>query len=322
MSGERGGERGRGGVLAPHLALVAVQCMFATWPVVAKGWVLPVLPPSVLALLRVAGATAILLAIGRIRGMAPIEGRGDIARLALYAVLGVAANQLLFVEGLARTTAVNAQVIGTSIPVFTLMFGALLGLDRITPRKLLGIALAAGGAVYLVGPERVLASWGGPDGGATMALGNAMIVVNALGYALYLVLSKPLIQKYGTITVIVWVFGIGALLITPFGVASYVSNGVAAEPTWRVWAAVAYIILFPTVGSYVLNAWALGRSRPSVVAVYVYLQPLLTGALAAVLLAEPLDPRAIPAAAMIFTGVALTTIARRNPEVEDTLSGR
>jgi drug/metabolite transporter (DMT)-like permease len=95
--------------------------------------------------------------------------------------------------------------------------------------------------------------------------------------------------------------------VLPFGATSLARSGALSTMPPSAWAAVAFIILVPTVGSYWLNAWALKRSAPSVVATYVYLQPLLTGLLAVLLQGEPIDPRAIPSAALIFVGVALTT---------------
>jgi drug/metabolite transporter (DMT)-like permease len=81
------------------------------------------MPPAGLVLFRVAGGALILFAIARVGVRARVRDRRDLGRLALYAILGVAINQLLFIEGLSRTTPINAQVIGTTIPVFTLMFG-------------------------------------------------------------------------------------------------------------------------------------------------------------------------------------------------------
>jgi drug/metabolite transporter (DMT)-like permease len=285
---------------AAHLALLAVQVLFSTLPIAAKYYVLPHVPPAGLVLLRTAGGAALLLAIARARGRRPVDDRRDLARLALYAALGVAINQLLFIEGLSRTTAVNAQVIGTTIPAFTLMFGVLAGVDRLGPARGAGLARAAAGAIYLVGPDRVELS------PATTA-GNAMILSNALAYSLYLVLSKPILKRYDTITVIAWVFAFGALFVAPFGAASLAGSGALATMPASAWAGVAFIVLLPTVGSYWLNAWALGRSAPSVVAAYIYLQPLLTGVMAVAVVHEPLDPRVVPSAALIFAGVALTT---------------
>jgi drug/metabolite transporter (DMT)-like permease len=283
-----------------HAALLAVQVFFSTLPIAAKYHVLPFMPPAGLVMFRVAGGAVILFAIARVGVRARVRDRRDLGRLALYAVLGVAVNQLLFIEGLSRTTPINAQVIGTTIPVFTLMFGALLGVDRLGALRVVGIALAAAGAIYLVGPDRIEIT---PE----TTIGNAMIATNALAYSLYLVLSKPILERYDSVTVMAWVFVFGTVFVAPFGVASLAGSGAIATMPWRAWAAVAFIVLVPTVGSYWLNAWALRRSAPSVVAAYIYLQPLLTGVMAVLLEGEELDPRAIPSAALIFAGVALST---------------
>jgi drug/metabolite transporter (DMT)-like permease len=134
-----------------------------------------------------------------------------------------------------------------------------------------------------------------------------MIATNALAYALYLVLTKPILKRYDSITVIAWVFVFGALFVAPFGAVSLAESGALATMPASAWAGVAFIVLLPTVGSYWLSAWALGRTAPSVVAAYVYLQPLLTGVLAVALKGEAIDPRALPSAALIFAGVALAT---------------
>lgn len=285
---------------AAHAALLAVQFLFSTLPIAAKYYVLPHMGPAGLVMLRVAGGAAVLVLLARMRGRLAIRDRGDLWRLALYAVLGVAVNQLLFVEGLSRTTAINAQVIATTIPVFTLMFGAALGVDRIGRGRVAGIALAAAGAVFLVGPDRIELT---PE----TTVGNALIAANALAYALYLVLSKPILERYDSVSVMAWVFLFGTIFVAPFGAVSLAETGALGTMPASAWAGIAFIILLPTVGSYWLNAWALRRSAPSVVASYVYLQPLLTGALAVGLQGEPIDPRAVPSAALIFLGVALTT---------------
>ncbi len=290
-----------------HVALLLVQFFFSTLPIAAKYYVLPHVAPSGLVLLRVTGGAAILLLIVRMRNGGRVRDWRDIARLALYGLLGVSINQLLFIEGLSRTTAINAQVIGTTIPAFTLGIGALMGIDRITPVRAIGILLAASGAIFLIGPDRIQFT---PE----TTIGNSMIAVNCLSYSLYLVLSKPILKRYDSLTVIAWVFAFGTLFVLPFGGTSLARTGALATMPSSAWLGVAFIILVPTVGSYVLNAWALKRSAPSVVATYVYLQPLLTGLLAVLIHGESIDSRAIPSAALIFAGVALST--RTAPVIE------
>jgi drug/metabolite transporter (DMT)-like permease len=81
--------------------------------------------------------------------------------------------------------------------------------------------------------------------------------------------------------------------------------------------AVVYIILIPTVGAYYLNSWAITRVSPSVVAVYIYLQPLLAFGLAPLVLGESWNSRTIAACALIFAGVAVVTIRSRSRAVEE-----
>ncbi|MBK6315258.1 MAG: DMT family transporter [Blastocatellia bacterium] len=290
---------------AAHVALLAVQVFFSTLPIAAKYHVLPHMPPAGLVMLRVLGGAIVLMALARARGRLTILDRRDFVKIGVYALLGVTINQLLFIEGLSRTTAINAQVIATTIPAFTLGFGVMLGIDRLSWLRVVGILMAASGAIYLVGPDRIEFT---PD----TTIGNAMIAVNAVAYSLYLVLAKPMLAKYDSVSVMAWVFLFGAIGVLPFGAVSLASSGALVTMPGSAWAGVAFIILIPTVGSYLLNAWALKRSAPSIVATYVYLQPLLTGLLAVMMQGEPIDPRAIPSAALIFAGVALTT--RRQPD--------
>ena len=135
----------------PHLALIAVQLMFGTWPIVGKV-VLRAISSTGLVAFRVAGAAAVFMLFqGKVGQLRRIPKR-DLAWLILCSMLGVGLNQLLFVKGLSLTTVINATLLGTTIPVFTLLVSILLDDDRFSLRRLLGILLAASGAVYLVNP--------------------------------------------------------------------------------------------------------------------------------------------------------------------------
>src|SRR5947209_7177368 len=142
----------RGGV-APHLALIAVQLMFGTWPIVGK-IALRALPSTGLVAFRVGGAAIAFILLQSIFGKVKIEGKRDYFMLAIYSLLGVVLNQFLFVKGLSLTTVINATLIGTTIPAFALLVSILFGFDSFTWRKAFGIVLAACGVVYLVSPSR------------------------------------------------------------------------------------------------------------------------------------------------------------------------
>lgn len=287
----------------PHLALIAVQLMFGSWPIVGK-LALREISSTGLVALRVGGATlAFVLLQGNISRLWRIPRR-DIAQVVLCAFLGVAANQLLFVKGLALTTVINATLLGTTIPVFTLLVSIALGHDRISLRRTLGIALAAGGVIYLIEPCRAAFS-------TETTVGNLLIVANSLGYGAYIALSKDLFARYGALQVITWIFLLGALLTVPVG-AIGLSGGDLGSISAGAWLAVLYIVAVPTVGAYYLNAWALVRVSPSIVATYIYLQPLVAFGVAPMVLGERWSWRTLWACLLIFAGVAVVTSRGRS----------
>ncbi|HEV7842115.1 MAG TPA: DMT family transporter [Pyrinomonadaceae bacterium] len=297
----------KSGGAAPHLALISVQLMFGTWPIFGK-IALRVLPSTGLVAFRVGGASLAFIILQRLIGRAQKISRGDYARLALYALLGVVLNQFLFVKGLSLTTVTNATLLGTTIPVFTLIVGLSLGYDHLTLRKLLGIGLATAGVIYLLYPERNFTS--------DSAFGNLLIILNSSSYGAYLAISKDMLRRYGALTVITWIFIFGAIFTLPIG-GYAIAGAPLSEAGVGLWLAVLYIILVPTVGCYYLNAWALARVEPSTVAVYIYLQPLIAFALAPLILNEKWNPRTWLASAFIFSGVAVVTWRTRSHPVEE-----
>jgi drug/metabolite transporter (DMT)-like permease len=71
------------------------------------------------------------------------------------------------------------------------------------------------------------------------------------------------------------------------------------------------------VGAYYLNAWALTRLAPSIVSVYIYMQPLIAFGLAPLILGEQISSRTLVACVLIFAGVAVVTIRSRSKVIEE-----
>ena len=298
---------GRAG-LRPHLALVAVQLFFGTWPIVGK-IVLRAMPATTLAAARVFGGAVAFLILSRSLRRIAVARRSDYLKFALYGLLGVALNQLLFIKGLSLSTVINANLLGTMIPVFTLAGSVALGRESFSKRVAAGLAVAALGAAYLVNPF-------GADFSQSSTAGNLLLVANAFFYGLYLALSQDAIRRFGALTVITWMFVMANLVTLPIGLYSLKDVQLSGvEP--HVWLALLYIVAVPTVLTYYLNAWALGRVEPSVVAVYIYMQPLIALALAPLVLGERPGPRTFVAAALIFLGVGIVTIRRRSRAFEE-----
>jgi drug/metabolite transporter (DMT)-like permease len=293
--------------IAPHLALITVQLLFGTWPIVGK-IVLQTVPSVGLVAIRVAGGAIALAVIGRITGGVGRIRRPDWPLLILSSLLGLVLNQLLYTKGLSLTTVINTTLLSTTIPVFTLLVGLILRTDYATLRRVVGIALAASGVVYLIGPARAEFS-------ALTRVGDLLIVTNSLCYGAYIAVSKDLVGRYSALTVITWIFILGTIATVPFGVASF-SHISLTHVTVGVWLAILYIILLPTVGAYYLNAWALARVPPSTVAVYIYFQPLIAFTVAPLLLGEKLGSRILVSSLLIFAGVLVVTRRARSRAIK------
>jgi drug/metabolite transporter (DMT)-like permease len=285
------------GRLAPHVALIAVQVIFGTWPIVGK-IVLQTIPSTALVAFRTGGGTfALLILQAFTRGATRIR-RSDLLMLALCSGLGIVLNQLLYVKGLSLTTVINTALLGTTIPVFALLASIALGHERPTAAKTIGILVAGAGIIYLIDPA-------GIDYSRENARGDILIVLNSVAYGAYIAVSKNLLKRYSALTVTTWLFLLGSLITVPVG-----AFGLASSPlhlSMAVWLALLYIILVPTVGAYYLNSWALQRVEPSTVAVYIYFQPLIAFGLAPVILGESWTLRATVACVLVFAGVAIVT---------------
>ena len=288
----------------PHAALLAVQVIFGTWPVLGK-IALRAVPSTGLVAIRVGGAAVSFLLLMGLRGRLVVPDRRDLARLALYSLLGVVLNQFLFVKGLSLSTAVNAALLNATIPVFTLLVGTLLGKERLTPRVALGTLVAASGVVYLIDPLRA-------DLGGDAMRGNLALVANTFCYGAYLAISQDVFRRCGALTAMTWLFAMGALAAVPFG-GYHLAQTDFSNVGALVWLVLVYTVLAQTVGAYYLNAWALERVPPSTVAVYIYLQPLFAFVVAPLLLGAGEMPglRHAVATLLIFAGVGVVTLGRR-----------
>jgi drug/metabolite transporter (DMT)-like permease len=286
-----------------HLLLFLVQILFASLAIVGK-IVLRDFPASSIVLFRVVGAAGVLLLVNLIWTRRWVKDRRDLLGLAVLGLLGVVLNQTLFLLGLSHTTAINATILVTTIPVFTVLYSVLSKREPPSALKFVGIAVAGAGAVYLIGPDRLSLAPG-------LALGNLLIVVAMFCYSLYLVHSKAMVLKYGPVTVSAYVMMFSAIGTLPLGLSGLatVDLGAIRPITW-MW--VGYVVVFPTIIAYFLNIWALKKVSPNLVAVYIYLQPLFTAAVApAVLTGERVTARAAIAGAAIFLGLALVIMGER-----------
>lgn len=277
-------------------ALVVVQVFFSLHYLAAKV-LLDTIPPRSWALLR-AGSGALILLAAAAALRRPFPRRpGDLAKLALFALFGIVVNQVCFVEGLHRTTPSHSAILMTSVPAATLLFAILLGRERRTRRKLVAVALAFVGVMLVLRPEQASFS-------SQTFVGDSLQLINALSFSFFLVISKRLLERLDTLAATAVLMSFGAIGIVP---VAWVPLGAfrPGEVPAHVWWLAAFIVVFPTAGAYFLNYWALRRADPSIVALFIYLQPVLATGLSVWLLGERPESRTILGGIFVCAGVWL-----------------
>jgi drug/metabolite transporter (DMT)-like permease len=283
-----------------HLGLLFIQLTFGGFHVMGK-YVLGTLHPFAVAGARVVVATPVLLGLAWLVDRTWPAWR-DLPRLALLGLLGVFANQLLFIIGLQYTTATNAGILMPSIPVFAVGLAALFGQERLEGRRLAGIGLAVAGALVMLDVTRF------SMGGSSELLGNGLILSNCLCYSAFLVLQKPLLGRLPPLTLIAWSFLFGGLPVLLVTAGRLPELNPVTLPT-PVLAGMIYVVLVPTVINYALATWAVKRSSPALVAAYITLQPVAAGSLAMLFLGERAGLRELAGFVLIVLG--LYTVNRR-----------
>jgi drug/metabolite transporter (DMT)-like permease len=227
-------------------------------------------------------------------------------QLAVSALFGVAFNMLLFFKGLSITTPINGAVLMMNTPIFVVVFAALYLKEKITFQKIVGISIAALGAILLMGGT-------GFNFSAQTVWGDVMVTGNAIIYAFYLVYAKSLMQKYHPLTVTMWSFLFGWLVVLPFGYGEFTEINFSSF-TLKIWLFVAFITLGSTFVTYVLNAYALRKASSSLVGSYIYLQPVLATFIAILSGNDNLTIQKFIYILVIFGGVFLVSWRKKTTE--------
>jgi drug/metabolite transporter (DMT)-like permease len=295
-----------------HMALLAVALIYGANFIIAKSVMPNPIEPTSFIALRVMGAAVLfwIIAISKIE----LPKREDWWRFIACAIMGVATNQLLFFNGLALTSPVNASIIMTSNPIIVMVLSAIFLKQAITATRMAGVALGA------VGASMLLWSSNGDVNGNSSLLGDVFILLNSISYAIYLVMVKPLMQKYHPLDIVAWTFLIAIALVFPFGGMGLKAVSWSALDSWQ-WFCVAFVIVCTTFLTYLFNILAIHRLSPTIASSYIYLQPVFAG-LFALLLASVVERDytrdiswfKIGCAVMIVVGVWL--VSRRPSVVE------
>jgi drug/metabolite transporter (DMT)-like permease len=255
--------------------------------------------------IRFGTSSLILLSLLLVRERSLGIHRKDIRRFIMLALIGNTIYQLFFIMGIARTTATNSALILATTPIFIVLFGALLGVERISSRVVQGVVLSFTGVVMIIlGSGQPLAL------SDQSIIGDLLIIANPICWSIYTVLSKPMLQEYSPLKLTTVTMAMGAVPLILVAVPSLSSENWAAIST-NAWLELAFSACFAIAIGYVI--WYIGVSRigSARTALYDNLVTVFAVASAWILLAEGMTTVQIIGAALVFVSLY---VARRKPK--------
>lgn len=225
----------------------------------------------------------------------------DYLRLFFGALLGMCINMLMFFKGLSLSTPINSGVIITITPIMVLLLSYFFLSESIGWRKTVGILIGFAGAIGLT-----LFGAKTQQNAPNIPLGNTLFLINSTSYAAYLIVIKPLTQKYHTITLMKWMFLLGLLLSAPVTFSEFSAVQWTSLPFDVIWR-MGFVVVGTSFLTYLFNVYALKSLPATTVGAFIYLQPLITIVFAVITGNDFLDTNKVLATVLIFTGVYLVT---------------
>jgi drug/metabolite transporter (DMT)-like permease len=282
-----------------HISLFAAQVIYALNYSIAKDLMPHQIKPLGLVMMRISGALVLFWILSLFSKQESLE-KGDLKKMMLLALFGVAVNQLFFIYGLSLTKPINSAIIMVSNPIAVMLFTIIVFKERITALKLTGLALGVIGALTLL----LFKAHGSFAIGSETALGDLMTLANSLSWAVFVVMAKPYMQKYQTVTVMKWIFLFGFIYVLPIGMPDMLAVNWSSLSAHTIFA-MAFVVVATTFLAYLLNTYALKALSSSVVSMYIYLQPFLATIIAIYLGKDELTPLKIVSGLLIICGVYL-----------------
>jgi drug/metabolite transporter (DMT)-like permease len=264
--------------------------------VVATRYVVGDLDPLTLGALRFGIGFILLLPIAMLQGTR-WPGRTDWPGVVGLGLLFFGLFPVLFNASLIFTTAARGALALSTLPLLTMLVGALLRVERLTLRKSVGVLMAMAG----VGLALVSGLASAPAGAWR---GDLLMVGAAFCMALYNVWSRPFIHRSGPIPFATLGMGIGALCLIAAAVAR---DGFAPMAGFSnaQFLAVAYLGIFGGAIGFFLWAYALGRASPTRVAVSVTVNPVTASLFGAALLGEAIGWNLVAGLVTVIVGIWL-----------------
>jgi drug/metabolite transporter (DMT)-like permease len=291
-------QAGQGTSAAVTLALLT-QTLIAVGTYLIGKEITSRLDPITVICVRSMGSAVVLLLLLAALGKPYLPPRALWLRLALFGLLSGPVNQGFFLYGLSKTNAAHASLLYALTPAGVYVLGLLLGRERVTGRRMAGIAIAFAGVIVLL-LEKGLA-----DARGSLA-GDLWVFGAVIAWVVVTVEGRSLSAAMGPLKTTSWMLVLSGVWVA-LGAPFLMQTEALRMASLPVLGGLAYLIVLSSVGAYVLWYFALSRAEASSVAVFSNLQPVGTAIGAALFLHEPLTVAMGVGGALVLIGVRVTS---------------
>ncbi|MDR2466931.1 MAG: DMT family transporter [Prevotellaceae bacterium] len=294
--------------LKAHVALLTAYIIFGlNTPIIKEIFMDGRIAPLAVMFYRIAGAAALFWLASLFTRRERVAAK-DFLMLFAASMFGIIGNQAAFVEGLARTSPIDASVITTTAPIMTMLLAALFIREPITWKKAGGVLLGMAGALALIMHES-------SDRNAASLEGNLLCLASVLSFVVYLTAFKPLIRRYSAVTLMKWMF-LFALPVGFFMSSDAVTAVDYSALPLSIHLHVAYVVILASFVSYLFIPVGQKYLRPTIVSMYNYIQPLMSSLLAVILGIDTFGPVKAFATLLIFVGVYFVIQSKSRAQME------
>lgn len=291
-----------------HVALLLAAAMWGLMSPVGKAAMDAGITGLILANMRMLGGAVCFWTTSLFVKTEQVPPR-DLLLMFFAAMLGIVMNQGCFTFGLSLTSPVDASIITTTMPIFTLILAAVFLKEPITPMKLGGLFLGSIGALLLI--------LGNQNGGSEKEgniWGDLLCMSSQISFACYLTIFKKLINRYSVFTLMKWMFTYAAIAFIPFSYNDVVGTDFASL-SLNVWLEAGYVVFFGTYMAYIFVVYGQKNLRPTVVSMYNYVQPIVGSSVAVWLGMSEFGWMKAIAAMFIFIGVYAVTQSKSRAQM-------
>lgn len=291
-----------------HIAIFVANVFFGLNNPISRTLMPEIIDPTTLTYFRMLGgailfwSSAVFIKVEKV----PFK---DLVQFFFAAFFALTLNQLSFFTGLSKTSAIDATIVVSILPIVSMLLAAVIIKEPITFRKALGVAIGASGALFLILSKH------GNNVGQGNITGNLIVIIAVCSFALYLTLFKNLISRYSVFTIMRMLFIFAVIQSYPFchhALEAFDPSVLTLSVSLRI----AYVVVIATFVSYILLGIGQRVLLPTTLSMYNYMQPIVASIAAVAIGVDEFSFNQLIAITLVFLGVYIVTQSKTRAQLE------